>query len=103
MCSLFFNYLQDRTKDLAFISPEFWPTQDWGCVSASLCVSVPVAHAESWTLTLFLTPNCSRNADAVRDVAAFVRRHPEVQGSGVLLVEWHDLGAVLPHAQDLFR
>ncbi len=72
------------------------------CVSVSLCVAVPVARAESWTLTLFLTPNCSRNVDAVRDVAAFVRRHPEVQSTGVLLVELHDLGAVLPQAQDLF-
>lgn len=71
------------------------------CVSVLLCVAVPVAHAESWTLTLFLTPNCSRNVDAVRDVAAFMRRHPEVQGSGVLLAELHDLGAMLPQVQEV--
>ena len=71
------------------------------CVSISLLVSVAVAHAESWTLTLVLTPNCSRNVDSVQDVAMFLRRHPEVQGSGVLLVELHDLGTMLPQIREL--
>ncbi len=71
------------------------------CVSISLLVSIAVAHAESWALTLFLTPNCSRNVDSVQDVAMFLRRHPEVQGSGVLLVESHELDTVLPHVREL--
>ena len=71
------------------------------CVSIPLLVSVAVAHAESWTLTVVLTPNCSRNVDAVQDVAMFLRRHPEVQGSGVLLVELHALDSVLPHIREL--
>jgi len=71
------------------------------CVSISLLVSVAVAHAESWALTLVLTPTCSRNVDAVQDVALFLRRHPEVQGSGVLLVELHELDTVLPHVREL--
>jgi hypothetical protein len=71
------------------------------CVSVSLCVSAPVAYAESWALTLFLTPNCSRNADAVRNAGALSRRHLEVQRSGVLLVEVHDLGAMRPQVQEV--
>src|SRR5262249_42246945 len=31
--SLFFNYLQARTKDLTFISPVVCPTQDWGLLN----------------------------------------------------------------------
>ena len=71
------------------------------CVSISLLVSVAVAHAESWALTLFLTPNCSRNVDSVQDVLMFLRRHPEVQGSGVLLVELHELDTALPQVREL--
>ena len=71
------------------------------CVSISLLVSIAVAHAESWALTLVLTPNCSHNVDAVQDVAMFLRRHPEVQGSGVLLVELYELDTVLPHVREL--
>jgi len=71
------------------------------CVSVSLCVAVPVAYAESWALTLFLTPDCSHNAEVVRGTVACVRWYLEVQESGGLLVELHDLGTVLPQVQDL--
>jgi hypothetical protein len=71
------------------------------CVSVSRCVSGPVAHAESWTLTLFLTSNGARNVGAVRDAGALLRRHPERQRSGVLLGEVHDLGAMRPQVQEV--
>jgi len=69
------------------------------CVNISLCIAVPVAHVESWTLTRLLTPNCMGHAEVVWDVAACVRRPPEVQSGDVLLVEWLDLGVILPQVQ----
>src|SRR5206468_11707752 len=39
---------------------------------------------QQWTLTLFLTPECARNEEAVRAVRGFLHRHREISGKGVL-------------------
>ena len=59
------------------------------------------AAEERWTLTLFLSPGCPYNEEALRNVAAFLRRHPDVQGSDVLIASLGELTDVLPHAQTL--
>ena len=57
---------------------------------------------QQWTLTLFLTPECARNEEAVRAVRGFLHRHRDISGKGVLIAELEEVSHFIPHAKTLF-